>query len=564
MPEGSMHFRLLSTALAGALAASSSAQTALTTARVCSGLSQPLALAHAPGDASRLFVVERTGRIKVVNLADGTVNATPFLDVSSRIATAWLEYGLLGLAFHPDYAHNGVFYVNYTPPNGAIADTAVVQYRVSANPNVADPASATPVLRFGYGTRREHRAGWMGFGPDGYLYITTGDGGENDPDNAAQNLTMLRGKVLRLDVNGPDGVPATGDEDGFPADANRNYRIPADNPFAGDPVNAQEIWAYGLRNPWRASFDRQTGDLWIGDVGQNTREEIDFQPAGAHGGRNYGWRCTEGTFCTGLSGCTCNGPTLTRPVFEYPHGTGLCVTGGYVYRGCAIPDFRGTYLYADYQVSKVFSFRYNGSTISEARERTAELAPGGGLTLQSIAALGEDDDGELYFCDYNGGEVFKLIARSTPPPSLTITRQPAASTYLCDIHTATLTVDAASFAPPVAYQWFYSPYPDWPAEPLTDQVGVEGSTTPTLTTWWWGTFFCRVSDGCGSIDSDPAYVSGRFCAAEYNCDGFIDFFDYLDFVRDFESGAPRADINGDGFLDFFDYDDYVTSFESSC
>lgn len=395
----------------------------LKTTRVASGLTQPLCLAHAPGDATRLFVCERTGRVRVVNLTTNTVLATPFLNLSTLVSTTWLEYGLLSIVFHPDYARNGYFYVNYNPTGLTNADTLVVRYRVSAaDPNVADPASATPILRFSF-TRREHRAGWMGFGPDGYLYITTGDGGENDPDNAAQTVAATsalswRGKVLRIDVNGPDGVPGTADDDAFPADANRNYVIPADNPFVvnpGTPERRPELWAYGLRNPWRASFDRLTGDLWIGDVGQSAQEEVDFQRAGV-GGLNYGWRCREGTSCTGLTGCTCTDPALAGPVYTYGRTVGVSVTGGYVYRGCAIPQVQGVYFFAEYQVNKLFSFRFNRDTrvVSDLRDRTTELQPGGGLNLQSVAAMAEDEYGELYFADINGGEVFKLVT-VTPP-----------------------------------------------------------------------------------------------------------------------------------------------------
>ena len=207
--------------------------------------------------------------------------------------------------------------------------------------------------------------------------------------------------MLRIDVDGDD----------FPGDNNRNYAIPPDNPFVG-VTGDDEIWAYGLRNPWRNAFDRLTGDLWITDVGQNAREEVNFQPAGV-GGMNYGWDCKEGTACSTISGCTtsgcnCNDPTLVDPIHEYNTGLGCAITGGYVYRGCAIPDLNGSYFYADYCVARIWTFRYDGVNVTDFTERTAELAPGGGMSINLIASFGEDAYGEIYICD-RGGEIFKIV-----------------------------------------------------------------------------------------------------------------------------------------------------------
>jgi len=546
---------------------------ALSATRVANGFTQPLAVTHAPGDAGRLFVVERTGRVRIINLANGTVNTTPFLNLSSLVTTSWLEYGLLGIAFHPDYQHNGYFYVNYTPSGATAADTLVVRYRVSqSDPNVADPSTATPILRFGFGTRVQHRAGWMDFGPDGFLYISTGDGAENDPDNAAQNLTLLRGKILRLDVNGPDGIPGTADDDGFPADANKNYRIPPGNPFAGSPTNAQEIWAFGLRNPWRCSFDRQTGDLWIGDVGQATREEVDIAPAGAAGGRNFGWRCTEGTSCTGLSGCTCNAVALTPPVYEYTHSVGLSVTGGYVYRGCALPEIRGTYIFADYQNSKFFSFRYNGTTVTSFADRTSEFS---GLAQPS--AFGEDAAGELYFCEYSAGTVQKIVARTPPPQSLSITLQPASDTA-CEGDAATFAIAATSIGSPATYQWQIQTAPDLWATLASDPLplpcgGFARAASPAAA----GTdifvspcagqsaYSVRavVSNACASLNSLPVTLTllpawstecgGPGCDPDFNRDGNADQDDVA-YLVGVIAGGPNPvgrdpDFNGDGSAD---------------
>ncbi|MFN0244177.1 MAG: PQQ-dependent sugar dehydrogenase [Planctomycetota bacterium] len=387
-------------ALTSALATHTHAQIPVASQLVANGFTQPLYVTHAPGDSTRLFVVEKAGRIKIIQ--GGSVLGTPFLDMSSLVNSSTLEWGLLGLCFDSSYATNGFFYVNYN--SGPGGDTNIARFTVTANPNVADFGSRQTIL-FLAQPNVNHRGGWLAFGNDGYLYDSQGDGGgQNDPSNRAQNLALLQGKILRLDVSGDD----------FPADPNKNYKIPPTNPFVGVAGAAPEIWAYGLRNPWRCSFDRQTFDLWVADVGQNQREELNFQAASSSGGQNYGWRCTEGTFCTGLSGCTCNGPTLTPPIHEYNHAVGLSITGGYVYRGSAIAGLQGTYFFAEFQFSKLFSLRYDGVTASELTDRTAQLDPAGALTLGTPAAFGEDADGELYICDYNGGELYKIVPVSTP------------------------------------------------------------------------------------------------------------------------------------------------------
>jgi glucose/arabinose dehydrogenase len=377
---------------------SAAAQPTLTTERVAVGLDKPLAFAHA-GDPDRAYIVQQRGRILVLDLTTDTVLPTPFLDLSGRVSQAGNERGLLGLAFHPDYQNNGLFFVDYTDINTGA--TVIAQFGVSGDPDVADPASFLQLLTFAQ-PFSNHNGGWIGFGPnDGLLYISAGDGGSgNDPGNRAQTITgMLLGKILRIDVDGDD----------FPGDSGRNYAIPLTNPFVG-VTGDDEIWDYGLRNPWRSTFDRATGDLWIADVGQNAIEEIDFEPANSPGGNNYGWRCMEGSSCTGLTGCTCNGPGLVLPIHEYTHAEGCSVTGGYVYRGAAIPHLRGTYFFSDFCSATLWSFRYDGLNKTEFADRTAELAPGGGAAINSVASFGEDAAGELYICDL-GGEVFRVIPR---------------------------------------------------------------------------------------------------------------------------------------------------------
>lgn len=342
---------------------------------VTGGLMHPVSITHA-GD-SRLFIVQQEGQIVIF---DGTrVLSQPFLDLSALVSSGG-ERGLLGLAFHPDYAHNGRFFVDYTDRNG---NTVIARYTVSAgNPNIADPNSRVQLL-FVTQPFANHNGGQLQFGPDGYLYIGMGDGGSGgDPGNRAQNLGELLGKLLRVDV---DGEP---------------YAIPPSNPFLTRSGARPEIWAYGLRNPWRFSFDRATGDLWIADVGQGTWEEIDFQPASSIGGANYGWRRMEATHCFNPSS-NCNDGTLVLPVIEYGHTNGACsVTGGYVYRGARYPRLQGTYVYGDYCNGVIW-----GGTMAQNQSVTSRVLLDTNL---SISTFGEDANGEIYVADYDRGQIYRL------------------------------------------------------------------------------------------------------------------------------------------------------------
>lgn len=385
----------------------------LTTELVAEGLAYPLYVTHAPGDHDRIFIVQQDGQIRILDISSPTpvLLETPFLDIRSR-TTFNNESGLLGLAFHPDYPQNGRFIVNHTN----LSDTVIAEYTVSSDPNVANLTES--ILMKINQPDINHNGGWLAFGPDGYLYVATGDGGSaNDPDNRAQDITAeLLGKILRIDV----------DRDDFPKQKLRNYGIPKDNPFVGiDGDN--EIWAYGLRNPWRNAFDSLTGDLYIADVGQFLWEEINFQPATSVGGENYGWRCMEAESCTSLTGCTCFDDGLTNPILSYEHLNdpfGCSITGGEVYRGCAIPDLQGTYFYADYCSGRIWSFRYDGSTMTDFTERTVELAPGNGLNIIRISSFGLDASGEMYICDHADGEVFKIVPLDGPIDFQIITSQP--------------------------------------------------------------------------------------------------------------------------------------------
>jgi hypothetical protein len=419
------------------LALTASGQT-VATQTIVTGLTRPVYVTAPRGDYGRLFVVESrfratssdpwSGRIRIINLTNNTVGSTPFLSVSgvaSTVSGAYItEQGVLGLAFHPDYLNNGYFYIHQTRASDAAVQ--VVRYRANApyaTATTADPASRTELLTIAH-PQTNHNGGWMEFGPDGRLYVAVGDGGNGndqgtghiEPGGNAQNLTTLLGKILRLDVDGPDNIPGNAD-DADPV-AGTPYRTDG-NPYNG--VNGRrEIWAYGLRNPWRNNFDVQTGDLWIADVGQDNREEVNVN-VGNVGGRNYGWRCTEGTRCTGLTGCTCNGPTLQAPILEYGHSVvvgpttllGCSITGGIVYRGCVMPQLRGTYFFTDYCSStSIYSLRYSGGTVSELADRSAELDPPGSLVFSGISSFGTDADGEMYIVDQptsTNGRVFKIV-----------------------------------------------------------------------------------------------------------------------------------------------------------
>ena len=351
--------------------------TAFRLEEVAGGFRRPLYLTHAGDGSGRLFVVEQGGKIWI--LQDGERLDAPFLDVSGLVSpealgAGYTERGLLGLAFHPDYAENGRFFVHYTDQNG---NTAVVEYAVSADdPNLADPGSARVIFQtdqpFG-----NHNGGQIEFGPDGDFYIALGDGGSaGDPLGNGQNRFSPLGKILRIDVDNAAGDAA--------------YRIPEDNPFADGAEGLPEVWAYGLRNPWRFSFDRATGDLYIGDVGQGDWEEISFQAAGSAGGLNFGWNVVEGTHpFEGVAA-----PDMTPPIVEYSHADGCSVTGGYVYRGKAIPDLKGVYLYGDW-CSGVLWGAYRDSAGAWQSVRLLE-------TSRAISSFGEDEAGELYLVDHNG------------------------------------------------------------------------------------------------------------------------------------------------------------------
>jgi glucose/arabinose dehydrogenase len=368
-----------------------------------------------PGDTSRLFITEQwTGQIRILSLPGDTLLTTPFLDLDDLRQGS--EQGLLGLAFHPDYATNGYFYVSYIDGSG---DTVIERYqRSDGDPNVADAGTASLVLALDQ-PLGNHNGGWIGFGPDEYLYISLGDGGGahdegpgRTPGGNAQDITdNLLGAMLRIDIDGTDA---------YPSDPDRNYAIPPTNPFV-DEVGDDEIWAYGLRNPWRPSFDRETGDLWISDVGQRSSEEIDFQPADSPGGENYGWRLREGVVETPTrngGGPLVGGdrpPGNVDPIFAYPHSggtySGCSITGGYVYRG-PIAALVGAYFFADFCSGQVASLRFDGSDPAcfdgenyvdfRNHAGVAPVVPGP-APIANVSSFAEDAQGNLYVMDNGGG-----------------------------------------------------------------------------------------------------------------------------------------------------------------
>jgi glucose/arabinose dehydrogenase len=349
---------------------------------VAEGLDLPVALANAGDGSGRLFVVEKQGWIAIVR--EGQLVPEPFLDIRELVLSSGSEQGLLGLAFHPQYAQNGRFFVAYTDRDGR---QGVARYQASENPDRADPASAVALLVMD-DPAANHNGGGLAFGPDGYLYVGTGDGGRaGDPWNNAQNPDTLLGKMLRLDVDG--GEP---------------YAIPADNPFVEAEGVRPEIWASGLRNPWRFSFDRASGDLYIADVGQNAFEEINRQPASSRGGENYGWKRLEGTHCfEPRQGCAADGTTL--PVKDYAHDLGCSVTGGYVYRGERHPGMQGAYIFADFCSGLLFGLTPPAGGPDASGDWTMTTLAETGLRITSF---GEDESGEIYLVGLGHSTLYRI------------------------------------------------------------------------------------------------------------------------------------------------------------
>jgi glucose/arabinose dehydrogenase len=397
---------------------------------LASGFNAPVGIVNAGDD--RLFILEQRGLVRIID-KEGEIMETPFLDLSDIVSQSGFERGLLGLAFHPDYIENGYFYVNYTrEPDGT---TVVSRFSSdSVNENLADRNSEIQLLTVEQ-PYSNHNGGQLLFGPDGYLYIALGDGGSGgDPQNNGQDLTTMLGKILRIDVN---------------ADGDTGYGIPEDNPFIGEETALDEIWAYGLRNPWRNSFDRFTGDFWIADVGQGAREEINFQPAASEGGENYGWRCYEGNLTYNLEDCNEN-EDMVSPVFDYSHQGSGCtgsVTGGYVYRGAKYNGMFGIYIFADYCTGRLYTVTQN--------EEGFEGQQAGSLDATEITSFGEDQYGEIYLAMQNAGEIYKVVETGDCMPVARIEDEQT----VFDIQQGDTVVLNAFYNPELEYQWYIDEEP---------------------------------------------------------------------------------------------------------
>lgn len=360
----------------------------ITAVKVAEGLGKACWVGMAPMDDTRLFVIHRRKGITIVK--DGNRLPDPFLDLSAEVSTN--TQGIMGMAFHPEYADNGKFYVIYTDSNQV---SHVAQYLVSIDPDLADPDSRVQILGPEPQPAVVHNWNFVEFGPDDKLYIGTGDGvlSSDNTSSNSQDLGTIFGKVLRLDIDLPPPY------------------IPPDNPFVGVKGAREEIWFYGVRQPWRMTFDALTGDIFLGDVGSHEREEIDFVPASSGGGANFGWRCLEGSDCNNFQGCLdCDDPRFVPPIYEYhSHDEGMCaIIGGYVYRGNAIPDLQGAYFFGDHCTGRIFSFRYDGMTMSDFREWTDALEDGGPDRIDELISFGVDNEGELYVID-DDGELWKIV-----------------------------------------------------------------------------------------------------------------------------------------------------------
>ncbi len=385
---------LKSTVVAVFLASISLTQAKIGVQQIAKGFERPVWAGVPEGTKGKIWVMEQAGRVWIVDEGSGERAKEPFLDISAEVSRRGNEEGLLGLAFAPDFQKTGRFYVNYSDKSKDKL-TRISRF-ISKDGQTTDPKSEEIILKYP-SIYDNHNGGWISFGPDGMLYIGNGDGGAgNDPKNSGQSMDTLLGKILRIDVS-----PETG------------YKVPNDNPFVGQENVKPEIWAYGVRNPWRCSFDRKTGDFWMGDVGQNRWEEIDYMPVGKASGANFGWRLREADHETpekNVGGAKPKG--VIDPVYSYDHGNkddqGLSVTGGYVYRG-PIKELQGRYVFGDYQNPRIWSFELKNGKVTDFQDNTKALQPEGGR-INLISSFAEDNDGNLFIVDHSG-PIYKIVDR---------------------------------------------------------------------------------------------------------------------------------------------------------
>jgi len=388
---------LLALALPLAVAHAGNPTSKLATKVVATGLSFPTHVASPPGDTSRLVVIQQNGVILLIK--DDVLLPTPFLDISSLIPQEAFN-GLLGIAFHPDYDTNGFFYLHHSTGPDPSDRMTIARYTVSGDPDIADPLSREEILVLPYpGAPGHHLGGWIGFGPDGMLYIPLGDGQTTGFETAggarSQDLASPWGKTLRIDVDGDD----------YPGDDDRDFAIPPDNPFVG--LGGEEaVWNLGLRQPYRADFDSETGDFWLTDVGWQSREEVEFIPVESPGGENFGWNCSEGTGCFTNLNCSCTLTSITYPYFEYDHSQGCSIIGGALYRGTVLDNFQGRFFFADWCTNRIWSIREQAGSTAGLVEHTAELAPDVG-DFTSILSIAKDGAGEIYITDID--TVYKIV-----------------------------------------------------------------------------------------------------------------------------------------------------------
>jgi cysteine-rich repeat protein len=556
-------------ALCAGVAASSG--TALAAVRVASGLSQPVQVTAPPLDPLRLFIVEKTGAVRI--LRGGSVLAAPFLNLAGRVSTG-PEQGLLSIAFHPNFETNRRLFASYTDSRGF---SVLARYEASTtNPDTV-LASSERVLLLVPQPFANHNGGQLAFGPDGRLYFGLGDGGgSNDPSDNAQSNTSLLGKILRINID---------------VETTPFYAVPPDNPNPAAGPQLGLIWAKGTRNPWRFGFDRFNGDLYIGDVGEGQREEVDVLSPGSSGA-NLGWDVFEGSLCHEPAPLfpSCPAPTagFTFPVHEYDHSQGCSITGGFVYRGCALPDLDGTYFYGDYCTAFVRSFALAGGAAVDHTDHTAELAPGGGLSIDNLTSFGEDARGELYVVD-QGGEVFRIVAGTaaptaiptwtptptdSPSPEPTATATPSATASWTDTPTATDTPeDTATPVPtdtpeptatdtpaatdtPEPTATFIESTPTAIVAPPTNTRPprpATRTTTPTRTAKP-----TRTSPPTATPTAPPGSTPEICVAADIDGDGSVGLDDLAAVARALLSQPgdrrwnPAADINGNGWVDPID------------